>query len=132
MSNLHEVFIAMVIFGSISYVITQFFNHRQRMRMIETGVTKLEFSQVRGRSTNSIKYGLVAIALGSALFIAQILDNVGDYSSRGLGFALVPIFVGVALIISAIIERKLEKSGNGSSDELEALLPKRQRRGPAA
>ncbi len=119
MDHMHEVFIAMVIFGAISYVITQFFNHRQRMKMIETGITKLEFSQVRSRNASSIKYGMVAIALGSAIFISQIADEAGAFRGRDLGFALVPIFVGVALIISAIIERKFEKSNGGSTDALE-------------
>ncbi len=121
MNHLSEVFMAMVIFGAISYIITQFFNHRQRMKMIELGVTKLEFSQTKARSSNSIKYGLVAIALGSALFIAQILEDVGEFRGTGveIGFALVPIFVGVALIISAIIERKMEPRNGGSRDALE-------------
>lgn len=119
MDRMQEVFIAMIIFGAISYIITQFFNHRQRMRMIETGITKLEFSQVRNRNTTSIKYGMVAIALGSALFISQIADEAGAFSGRDIGFALVPIFVGMALIISAILERKLEKNSESSSDAME-------------
>lgn len=119
MEHMHEVFMAMVIFGAIAYIITQFFNHRQRMRMIETGMTKLEFSQVRGRSTNSVKYGLVAIALGAALLLSQIADEAGAFRGRDIGFALVPIFIGVALIISAIIERKMEPRNGGSTDALE-------------
>lgn len=114
MDHMHEVFMAMVIFGAIAYVITQYFNHRQRMKMIESGITKLEFSQTRSRSSNSIKYGLVAIALGSAIFISQIMDDVGGFRGQEIGFALVPIFMGVALIISAIVERKLEpRNGRG-------------------
>ncbi len=119
MNQMHEVFIAMTIFGSISYIITQFFNHRQRMRMIETGITKLEFSQTRNRNATSIKYGMVAIALGSALFISQIADEAGAFRGRDIGFALVPIFVGIALIASAIIERKFEKSNESSADAME-------------
>ena len=119
MEHMSEVFMAMVIFGAISYIITQFFTHRQRMKMIETGMTKIEFSQVRGSNTNSIKYGLVAIALGSALLISQIADEAGAFNGREIGFALVPIFIGLALIISAIIERKVEPRNGTSMDQLE-------------
>ncbi|MEK7727590.1 MAG: DUF6249 domain-containing protein [candidate division KSB1 bacterium] len=119
MDHMNEVLVAMVIFGAISYVITQFFNHRQRMKMIETGVTKLEFSQVRNRNASSVKYGMVAIALGSAIFISQLADEAGAFRGRDLGFALVPIFVGTALIIAAIVERKFEKDNSGTADTLE-------------
>lgn len=119
MNHMEEVFIAMIVFGAISYIITQFFNHRQRMRMIETGITKLEFSSTRSRNASSIKYCLVAIALGSAIFISQIADETGAFRGRDLGFALVPIFIGTALIISAIIERKFEKNSESGTDAME-------------
>lgn len=119
MNHFSEVLGMMVVFGAISYVITQFFYHRQRMKMIERGITKLEFSQSQGRSQNSIKYGLVAIALGAAIFIAQILEDVGTFGGFETGLALVPLFIGVALIISAVIERKQEARNGGATDVLE-------------
>ncbi len=118
MDHMHEVFMAMVIFGAIAYVITQYFNHRQRMKMIESGITKLEFSQTRSRSINSVKYGLVAIALGLAIFISQIMEDVGEFRNHEIGFALVPIFVGVALIVSAIIERKMAPRNGSDAIEM--------------
>lgn len=119
MNHYSEVLGMAVVFSAISYVITQFFQHRQRMKMIDRGITKLEFSQTRGRSLNSIKYGMVAIALGLAILIAQILEDLGELGGFETGLALVPLFIGVALIVSAVIERKQDARNGSTTDVLE-------------
>lgn len=119
MNHFSEVLGMAVVFSAISYVITQFFQHRQRMKMIERGITKLEFSQTRGRSLNSIKYGMVAIALGLAILIAQILEDLGELGGFETGLALVPLLIGVALIVSAVIERKQDARQGSTTDALE-------------
>ena len=110
-----EIIIVPFIFGVFAYIIVQFLNHRQRMRMIDKGITKIEFSQGKPRTDNPLKYGIIAIALGLAIFIAQLFQDVFRFSVRGeIGLALVPLFVGIALVIFAFIDRKSEKEGDGS------------------
>jgi hypothetical protein len=106
-----EIFIPITFFLLTAYVIVKILDHRQRMRMIEKGISKLEFSEPpRDRSVTSIKYGLVTIALGLAIFMAQMFEKfVGTPFDAEIGLALVPIFVGVALILSAILEKRAEK-----------------------
>ncbi|MGH7496164.1 MAG: DUF6249 domain-containing protein [bacterium] len=114
-----EVLIPLSLFGATTFVIVKVLEHRQRMRMIDKGITKLEFSDTRNRSLTSIKYGLVTIALGIAIFMAQIFEEFVRSPFGGeIGLAFVPIFVGVALIISAILEKRAEKDHTHESLEM--------------
>jgi len=105
-----EILIPLTFFGATAFVVVKILEHRQRMRMIDKGITKVEFSETRNRSLNSIKYGLVTIALGLAIFLAQIFEEFvrGPFGGE-IGLAFVPIFIGVALIISALMEKRAEK-----------------------
>ena len=81
----------------------------------------MEFSSTGNRSLTSIKYGLVAIALGTAIFMAQVFEKfVRSPFDAEIGLALVPIFVGVALIISAILEKRFEKEQMHESLEMKS------------
>jgi undecaprenyl pyrophosphate phosphatase UppP len=114
-----EVLIPLTFFGASAFVIVKILEHRQRMRMIDKGVTKVEFSDKRNRSLTSIKYGLVTIALGLAIFMAQMFEEFVRAPFGGeIGLAFVPIFVGVALIISAILEKRAEKEQEHESLEM--------------
>lgn len=115
MANL-EILIPISFFVVVAFIVVQVLQHRQRMLMIEKGVTRLEFTEIRNRSLNSIKYGLVTIALGLAIFMAQVFDEFIRSPFGGeIGLALVPMFVGVALIVSAIIEKRAEKEQGAST-----------------
>ena len=115
-----EVLIPLSFFGATTFVIVKVLEHRQRMRMIDKGITKVEFTDTRrNRSLTSIKYGLVTIALGIAIFMAQVFEEFVRAPFGGeIGLAFVPMFVGVALIISAILEKRAEKDHAQESLEM--------------
>ena len=120
MSNL-EILIPLGAFVVFAYVITQYLQHRQRMRMIDRGITKLEFTQAAARTDNSIKYGLVTIALGLAILLAQLFEDVFRTRLGGeIGLALVPIFVGVALIVYALMDRRASKEKGSEAVEMKS------------
>lgn len=109
--NLTEALIPLGAFAMIAYIIVQFFYHRQRMKLIDRGMATAEMPQMKFGSAGSLKFGLVAIALGLAIFISQIFEEI----FRGWGgedtFAMGSIFVGAALIIHTLLDRKAQKNG---------------------
>ena len=116
-----EILIPLSFFAATSFVIVKLLEHRQRMRMIDKGVTKVEFTDTRDRSLNSLKYGMVIIALGFAILIAQIMERFfrGLFDAE-IALALVPIFIGIALIVFAMMERRAGSRGAHQSLEMKA------------
>ena len=115
-----EFLIPIVLFIAMAYVIVQFLDHRERMKMIEKGVTRLELRRDKQFRDNSVKYGVIAIALGSAILIAQIFEQFLHLPLGGeIGLALVPIFVGVALVIYAKIGPKNGQQSHVKSEHIE-------------
>lgn len=113
-----EVFIPLGAFAMIAFIIVQFFYHRQRMKLIERGLATTDLPPMKLGPGSSLKFGLIAIALGLAIFISQIFEEL----FRGWGgedtFAVGSIFVGAALIIHTLIDRKALKAEGESANNL--------------
>ncbi|MDZ7292338.1 MAG: DUF389 domain-containing protein [candidate division KSB1 bacterium] len=112
------MFLGLGFFATIAFIVNAVLVYRQRTKMIEKGISRLEISQVRSQADTSLKYGLILIALGLAIYLAQIFETYNILIGGEIALALVPIFVGVALIISAIIERKREKRVSQQIDQM--------------
>jgi hypothetical protein len=97
------------LFITIAVVIYQTQQHRLRMKMIEKGVTNLDLTKIKAPSDNSLKYGLVCIALGLAFFMGLMFERHVPELGGEFTVAFVPLFIGVALLISAFVERMREK-----------------------
>jgi hypothetical protein len=111
--NMHDIapmFVALGLFVMIGYIVFQTQQHRLRMKMVESGVTNLDLTKMRAPSDNSLKYGLVAIALGVAIFMGLVFERYVPDLGGEFTLAFVPIFVGVALLVSAFIERQRERN----------------------
>jgi len=97
------------LFMMISFIIYQTMQHRLRMKMVEKGVTNLDLTKIKTPSDNSLKYGLVCIALGIAIFMGLAFERFVPEFGGEFGLAFIPLFIGLALIISAVIERNRAK-----------------------
>jgi hypothetical protein len=93
------------LFTTIAFVIYQTMQHRLRMKMIEKGVTNLDLTKIKTPADNSLKYGLVCIALGIAIFMGLAFERFAPELGGEFGLAFVPLFIGFALVASAIVER---------------------------
>lgn len=105
-------------FSSVAYVIHQILQHRQRMKMIDKGVTQLELPKALPRTDQSVKYGLILIALGLAVYVAQVFERFDILIGGEIALAFIPIFVGVALLISARFEKRQETSAPQQTNQM--------------
>jgi hypothetical protein len=97
------------LFMTIAFIIYQTMQHRLRMKMVEKGVTNLDLTKIKAPSDNSLKYGLVCIGLGLAIFLGLMFERHLPELGGEFTVAFVPIFIGVALLVSAFVERNREK-----------------------
>jgi hypothetical protein len=93
------------LFAMIAFIVYNNQQHKLRMKMVESGVTNLDLTKMKTPADNSLKYGMVSIALGLALFMGLIFEKYVHDLGGEITVALVPIFIGGALIASAMIDR---------------------------
>jgi Flp pilus assembly protein TadB len=103
------MFLGLGFFATIAYIFHTILTYRQRMKMTEKGISRLEISQVRSQADTSLKYGLILIALGLAIYLAQVFERFNILIGGEIALAFIPIFVGVALLIAARFERRREQ-----------------------
>jgi undecaprenyl pyrophosphate phosphatase UppP len=99
-------------FITIAFIVYQTLQHRLRMKMVEKGVTNLDLTRMKLPTDNSLKYGLVCVGLGIAIFMGLAFERYVPDLGGEFMLAFAPIFIGVALLISAFIERSREKQKN--------------------
>jgi hypothetical protein len=105
-------------FAMVAFVVSQVVAYRQRMKMIEKGISRLEISQVKSQADTSLKYGLILVALGLAIYMAQVFERFNILIGGEMALAFIPIFVGVALLISARFERRREERASKQIEQM--------------
>jgi len=107
---MHEAIIVAIIFGSAIYVIKVISDNRIRRRLIESGQLdeKIQYLYFQPGKTDptfftSVKWGLVLIALGIALLLAQYLPY---RFSEEMTFGLMFLLAGIAFIIYYFMAKK--------------------------
>ena len=107
------IFIVGIIFISISFVVKVISDNRIRKRLIESGKIdeKVQFLYMNGgkkenNPLSSLKWGLVLVALGLALFVGQFLP----YEMEGEGtIGTMFLFSGIAFLIYYNISKNEQK-----------------------
>ncbi len=85
--------------------------HRERMRLIEKGLTPEEMKEYFRNSDKkprnpfaALKWGILLVFLGLGIFAANLLEQIYDFSD-GATSGLVILFVGAGFLLYYIIVR---------------------------
>ena len=111
---MHDFLIVLTIFGSVAFVIKVLSDNRIRHRIIENTnigdkekMALLQTGQPVGQSFQSIKWGLVLIAIGLALLIGNLFPyQVSEEMTFGLGF----LFAGLAFLIYYVLAKRMAEN----------------------
>jgi hypothetical protein len=114
-----EIFIPIFLFGSIALVLYKFFDtrHRERMAMIEKGLTPAEMASVSPRRflahpLTNLKWGLLALFVGLGVFIGNFIHESTTMDDGPAFFGSIFISGGLALVVYYVIAaRKLKNEG---------------------
>ena len=87
-------------FGSIGYIAYLFFTtrHRERMALMESDQDASIFKEYKNEQS-SLKWGILAIAVGIALFLGHFLEENTTMDDGAGYFPLIFLFGGTALLI---------------------------------
>jgi hypothetical protein len=83
--------------------------YRERMTMLEKGVSPESFSPKHNRGSNTLKFGMLSVGIafgliaGNLLYRSDLLDKNSAFSS------MVFLFGGLSLILNFIIDRNLKR-----------------------
>jgi hypothetical protein len=110
---LKDVLVPMVIFGSMIYGLKFWLDYRLRRLLIEKGQIdeKVKFLYEKSAGDNvpgSLKWGMVLVAIGLAIFLAPMLAS--DHEEYTIG--LMALFGGVALVGYHILAMRMTKNAN--------------------
>jgi hypothetical protein len=116
------ILVPLTLFGGAAAVLWKYFEgrHKERMAMIEKGVTPAEFKStssminplrlLQGNVLSNLKWGLLALFAGVGLLVGLQLENYYRFEEGSVIFGSILITGGLALIIFYIIAaKKLKK-----------------------
>ena len=107
---MQEILIVLIIFTSIVYVTKSILDHRLRRRLIDSGnlddkSTSLFFQSGNPKQQylNSIRWGLVLIGIGAALFLGNLFPgHINEEMTIGFIF----LFSGLAFLVYYLLMKK--------------------------
>lgn len=120
--DMEAIIIPISLFGIVAYIIKVISDNRVRNRLIEKGqvdesVKGLFENNMQQRSLHSVKWGLVLIGIGLALFIGQLFPHEikeeitigGMFFLAGVGFLIYYFMVKNMSEAEAISAQSVEK-----------------------
>jgi len=110
-----DILVPLTIFGGAAVVLWKFFEgrHKERMAMIEKGVTPADFKSTappfrlwQGSVLSNLKWGLLFVFAGIGLLVGQQLEYYFGFHEESAVFGSILITGGCALIIFYFIAAK--------------------------
>jgi hypothetical protein len=99
--------------------------HRERMRLIEKGLTPEEVKQYFKRDEKvrashpygALKWGIIIFSLGVGIFVAHLLEDKFDVGD-GISGGTILIFLGAGFLIYYLLVRSQSTSVSNNKSEL--------------
>lgn len=93
------------IFGILYVVLLT--RHRERMALLERGLSPAEFSNKKGVLSATLRYGLLGVGVAVGILLGNSAASHLDVPRQGAFIAMMFLFGGISLIASFFIDRKL-------------------------
>lgn len=102
-------FTAIGAIAGILYVILMT-RHRERMTLMEKGLTPKEFNNSLAVISATLRFGLLMIGIAIGILLGNTVANRMDVPRQGAFSAMMLLFGGISLIISYLIEKSHYKN----------------------
>jgi CBS domain containing-hemolysin-like protein len=107
---MQEILIVLIVFASIVYVIRSILDHRLRRRLIDSGhlddkskILVLQSDDRKQQYLNSIRWGLVLIGIGAALFLGNLFPG---HITEEMTIGFIFFFSGLAFLVYYFLMKK--------------------------
>ncbi len=102
-----------------------YIKHKERMRMMEKGLTPADIKAFYMESTrkpknpySALKWGILFLFVGLGIFVSNIIYYQYDFD-EGLGFGITITFAGLGLLLYySIVSAKLKKIDENKSETI--------------
>lgn len=81
--------------------------HRERMALMERGLSPDEFSNKKNIFRATLRYGLLGVGIAIGLLLGNFVDRHFDVPRNAAFISMIFFFGGISLIVSFLIDRKL-------------------------
>jgi hypothetical protein len=95
------------LFGIIYIIVTT--RHRERMSMLEKGVSPSTFGSKDSFASNTLKFGMLSVGLAFGILAGNMLYRSEAIERAPAFFSMTFLFGGLALILNFIVDRKLRR-----------------------
>lgn len=103
------------VFAMVVAIVYLGIRKKERMALLQYNKDASVFSQ--GKCSNpSLKYGLLLVALGSGMLIADYLSTQGYMDEEAAYFSLLSLSSGIALLVYYFLERGKVRQDNNSAE----------------
>lgn len=106
---MEPILIPLIVFSSIFGIFYVFLNTRnkERMSLIEKGADASLFATKKNHRSNlTLKFGMLAIGIGTGILIASILESYTVLDEEVAYPSMIFLFGGLFLVANAMIEKK--------------------------
>lgn len=106
---MEAILIPLIVFSSIFGMVYVFLNTRnkERLSLIEKGADASLFeSKKTHRSNLTLKFGMLAVGIGTGILVASILETYTMLDEEVAYPSMIFLFGGFFLVANAIIEKK--------------------------
>jgi uncharacterized membrane protein HdeD (DUF308 family) len=82
---------------------------KERLMLIQAGLDPAAFEKNAKPSLTTVKLGMLLVAIGLGVLLANIIVNLTVMDRDGVYFSIVFLFGGISLLASYFLERKQAK-----------------------
>ena len=95
------------IFGIIYIIVIT--RYRERMSMLEKGITPSTFDQKVGLGSTTLKFGMLCVGISFGILAGNVLYKNELIERAPAFFAMIFLFGGLSLVLNFVIDRKLRR-----------------------
>ncbi len=121
------IFIPITFIIVVAIIVKIVSDNRTRRIAIEKGMVNenikyLYFDRYESHIPSALKWGIILIAVGIAIYVAQFIDQVFPYSMSGeITFGTMLVFAGLGLIVYYTIAVKLVNKNKEDISEIDKI-----------
>jgi len=100
------ILVSLGFFGMVYGIVRLGIRKKERLMLIQAGLDPATFDKSEKTSLSTVKLGMLLVAVGLGILIANIIVRFGVMDRDATVFSLVFLFGGISLLVSYFLEKK--------------------------
>jgi hypothetical protein len=100
------ILVSLGFFAMVYGIVRLGIRKKERLMLIQAGLDPATFDKSEKTSLSTVKLGMLLVAVGLGILIANIIVRFGVMDRDATVFSLVFLFGGISLLVSYFLEKK--------------------------